>query len=99
MNKISTLTRFLISVIVIAGCTENNAQQSIPQDCSSEWYKLVEQKVNSSDGQGHGPDVGSTEWRSVIEFRLGLRGNAEVPALESEQWCNYINDYLMNKKE
>lgn len=67
-------------------------QQEHPtQLCSIEWYNVVENKLATSDSQGHGPDVGSTEWRSVIEFKLGIRGDINIPPLSSEQWCEYIN--------
>ena len=49
----------------------------------------------TGDGQGHGPDLGSSEWRSVIEFKLGIRGDPSVPPRNSELWCAYI--YKINK--
>ena len=60
--------------------------------CSRKWYSLIEKKILTGDNHGHGPDLGSTEWRSVIEFKLGIRGEEKLPPLESEQWCKYIND-------
>jgi len=61
------------------------------QPCSSEWFSTVEDKIMTDDGHGHGPDLGSSEWRSVIEFRLGIRGRTELPARNSAQWCDYID--------
>ena len=43
---------------------------------------------------GHGPDIGSEEWKSVIEFKLGIRGNPDVPDRNSSQWCDYIDKLL-----
>ncbi|MDX2320524.1 MAG: hypothetical protein QNK26_07985 [Moritella sp.] len=65
-----------------------------PQSCSSEWFAKVESQVVTGDGQGHGPDLGSSEWRSVVEFKLGIRGDSSVPARDSDQWCDYINTHL-----
>jgi len=62
-----------------------------PQPCSDAWYRHVESSVPTGDGQGHGPDPGSDEWKSVIEFRLGIRGKAGVPARDSEAWCRHID--------
>lgn len=62
--------------------------------CSAAWYRLVEQQVTTGDGQGHGPDLGSEEWKSVIEFRLGVRGAPGVPPRDGEAWCRYIDGLL-----
>jgi hypothetical protein len=43
---------------------------------------------------GHGPDIGSLEWQSVIEFKLGLRGDPDVPPRGSQRWCAYIDQRL-----
>ncbi|AEY01389.1 lipoprotein [Oceanimonas sp. GK1] len=59
--------------------------------CSPEWAQWVEQQVNTGDGQGHGPDTGSEEWQSVVEFRLGIRGDAGVPERNTQAWCEYID--------
>jgi hypothetical protein len=82
-------------IMLINGCAGMGENSANSQNCSSEWYALVEKQIPSGDGQGHGPDLGSLEWRSVIEFKLGIRGNAKIPLLESEQWCGYINKYFI----
>lgn len=65
-----------------------------PQPCSEAWYRLVEASVPTGDGQGHGPDPGSDEWKSVVEFRLGIRGKTGVPVRDSEAWCRYIGQLV-----
>ncbi|QFI37199.1 hypothetical protein FR932_04840 [Moritella marina ATCC 15381] len=62
-----------------------------PQICTHAWYSEIDSQLITGDGQGHGPDLGSQEWRSVIEFKLGIRGDANVPARHSTLWCDYIN--------
>lgn len=62
--------------------------------CSPEWNRFVEQKLISGDGQGHGPDLGSDEWKGVVEFKLGIRGQAGIPARDSDQWCSYIDELV-----
>jgi hypothetical protein len=91
MKKFLTLTACSSFVMLINGCAGMSENRAKPQNCSNEWYTLVEKQITSGDGQGHGPDLGSLEWRSVIEFKLGIRGSAKIPPLESEQWCGYIN--------
>ena len=62
-----------------------------PNPCSAEWFDFVERKVSSGDGQGHGPDLGSDEWKGVIEFRLGIRGQPDIPPRDGAEWCSYID--------
>jgi len=62
--------------------------------CSDEWYRTTENKVPTGDGQGHGPDIGSDEWKSVIEFKLGIRGKHDIPKRDSNAWCEHINQLI-----
>jgi|GEM_PF-825513 len=66
------------------------------QPCSEQWYEFVEENIATGDGLGHGPDVGSSEWRSVIEFKLGIRGEPQLPAVDSEQWCEFIHRHYID---
>lgn len=91
MNQILLSSFVTLLLVVIVGCSSID-ENSNANFCTSDWYALVEKQVFTGDNQGHGPDVGSTEWRSVVEFKLGIRGNKQNPPLESEQWCNYINN-------
>jgi hypothetical protein len=43
---------------------------------------------------GHGPDPGSEEWRSVVEFKLGIRDQPGVPDRNSQAWCEFIDERL-----
>lgn len=79
----------LISVgvaILLLGCGE-----ATPEPCTPDWNLAVESQLGTGDGRGHGPDLGSMEWRSVIEFKLGIRGQSDVPARDSEAWCEFID--------
>ncbi|MCB1909152.1 MAG: MliC family protein [Rhodocyclaceae bacterium] len=62
--------------------------------CTPAWFDAVEARLPTRDGQGHGPDRGSDEWRSAIEFRLGVRGEPTVPPRASEAWCTWIAQRL-----
>ena len=84
--------RILSGLLLAAGAVlAAGAAQARPAPCSDAWYQMVEDRVRSGDGQGHGPDIGSEEWKSVIEFKLGLRGRAGVPPLGSPAWCRFID--------
>ena len=80
-----------VALLLVQGCATHQATEESREPCSAGWYQAVEQKVSSGDGLGHGPDLGSDEWRSVIEFKLGLRGSALVPERSGREWCDYIH--------
>ena len=69
-------------------------QSELPALCSAQWQRAADNALTTGDGQGHGPDVGSDEWKSVIEFRLGVRGDADVPDRQSKEWCLYVEQRL-----
>ncbi|WP_210397846.1 hypothetical protein [Motiliproteus sediminis] len=84
-----------IVTLALGGCA---AQVSdAPAPCSPAWNQALEERVGSSDGRGHGPDVGSVEWRGVVEFKLGLRGLPGRPPLASDVWCEDIDRRVMRK--
>jgi hypothetical protein len=89
-------------LIAAATCAEAaNAGNSPPETgvlCSDAWYRSIEAKVPTGDGQGHGPDVGSDEWKSVVEFKLGIRNKSDVPRRDSEAWCRYINQIVRTSR-
>jgi len=81
--------------VATSSCTtpQSSADQTIT--CSSEWFSLVDQKVQVTDSQGHGPELGSAEWRSAVEFKLGIDEHSKAPPIATEKWCTYINrDYI-----
>ena len=69
------------------------------EPCSTPWLQMVEKTLSTGDGQGHGPDLGSSEWRSVVEFKLGIRGNPDVPDRATEAWCAYIDQAISGLEE
>jgi hypothetical protein len=68
--------------------TETQASDTI---CSQQWFKTIDAAVTTGDGQGHGPDIGSDEWHSVVEFKLGVRDKTETPERNTEAWCIYVD--------
>jgi hypothetical protein len=87
----------LFITIINFGCTSNKKKEMQFQACTNDWFLQIEKEILTGDGQGHGPDIGSLEWRSVIEFKLGIRNDPKVPPLESTQWCNYINEHFITE--
>ena len=98
----NVISRWLVLlVVVIAGSVYASGMNNKPAEngealCSNAWKHSIENKVLSGDGAGHGPDVGSDEWQSVIEFKLGVRGDASVPKRNTHAWCQYIDKLVNN---
>ena len=67
-----------------------------PEPCSSDWLVFVEEKVQTGDEHGHGPDFGSEEWRSVVEFKLGIRDDPANPPSDSREWCGFIDGLIQD---
>lgn len=89
-----SLPRLTLTVaLLLAGCAAKPPPPS-PAPCSTDWYKVMESQLTTGDNQGHGPDPGSIEWRSVIEFKLGIRGDTDTPDRRSPEWCTFIDAYV-----
>jgi len=87
----------LFLLVIVASARAGEAWKPGPQAgdaCSDTWYRSVEERVATGDGQGHGPDIGSAEWKSVIEFRLGIRDKENLPARDSTGWCSSIEQVI-----
>jgi len=80
------LARTALLVLLAVTCGSGHARGA----CTDAQYRAIAAKVATDDGKGHGPDIGSDEWKSTVEFRLGVRGNASVPARDSAAWCPYV---------
>lgn len=78
----------LLFTLTLTTCTGLSPDAQSP--CPDHLLQRIEQQVGTGDGRGHGPDIGSAEWYSVVEFRLGIRDNAAVPAPGTEAWCSFI---------
>lgn len=92
-SRLNYMTRLIIlfSILIASSCGDGQAPGPRPQPCSEQWQENVETKLQTGDSEGHGPDIGSLEWRSVVEFKLGIRGNPAIPSRESDEWCTYID--------
>jgi uncharacterized protein len=93
MNKWSLL--FFVGAAACAEAGEGvSMRPEMGAPCSDMWYRWIEEKVSTSDGRGHGPDIGSDEWKSVVEFKLGIRGNPDVPDIKTQDWCPYVDEMV-----
>ena len=94
LAKKMTRLVFLMSIVIAASCGGGPTSGSAPRACTAAWQQAVEEQLHTADSQGHGPDLGSMEWRSVVEFKLGIRGDAAIPPRDSDAWCRYIDDVI-----
>ena len=81
---------------MLSACAEVSEHNTAENLCTADWFQAVEQEVKTGDDSGHGPDLGSPEWRSVVEFRLNIRDDAGVPDRASHQWCEHIDELVFN---
>ena len=87
MYRSAVVLSLLVSVTACAAVEAPSAGSPL---CAAGWAQAVETNLGTGDGSGHGPDAGSDEWQSVVEFRLGVRGLTGLPARGSPPWCAYI---------
>lgn len=78
---------FVVVLGILAAACHPQPLNETPPACSDAWFAYIEQRVQSGDADGHGPDMGSLEWRSVVEFELGIRDDPRTPASTSDGWC------------
>lgn len=65
------------------------------QPCSQAWFSyLGSHYFDISDGGGHGPDFGSSEWLGSVEDKAGLPFNGRLP---DEQRCQLIQNRLEHR--
>jgi hypothetical protein len=94
-NAVYSPALIAVFVLLIAtGCSDPAATVPRPEPCSTRWYELVESSWPTGDGMGHGPDIGSVECKSVVEFKLGIRDDPGVPERTSQAWCEFIDERL-----
>jgi hypothetical protein len=94
--KNSTKLLFLfIALIVVTSCSPQLNKSTAVLPCNEDWLLLIEQQINTGDKQGHGPDVGSLEWRHTVERRLSLRDETDIQATNSTAWCEYIDKHII----
>jgi len=99
MSRWSAACLLLLVAAHISACERAKSPSETRSACSESWYRMIERKVPTGDGRGHGPDVGSEEWKSVVEFKLGIRGEPGLPSRDSEAWCRDIDEIVRSRPE
>jgi hypothetical protein len=87
-------------LLLLSGCSNTPIEpQTSDGICKQEWFKTIEAAVSTGDGQGHGPDIGSDEWQSVVEFKLGIRDNMDTPERNTRAWCIHVDKLVGSAEE
>lgn len=73
------------------------APAAAPTPCSADWYTQVEAKLHVLDAEGHGPDLGSAEWKGAVEHRLGVADDASFPELGTPAWCEAVDQRALRQ--
>lgn len=90
LQQASRLCASLALVAAASGCISAKVNTLDTGDCAQAQFVEIEQRLSTTDGWGHGPDVGSAEWQSAVEYLLGVDRNARIPAAGSQAWCQHI---------
>ena len=83
-----------IICIAVAACSSTSSDPILILEqtatCSDQVLLHIDGMVVTQDDQGHGPDQGSEEWHSAVEFKLNVTSKPDLPARNSNEWCAYI---------
>ncbi|MBN3725162.1 hypothetical protein [Burkholderia sp. Ac-20379] len=100
MKILSGIVLFALLAGFVA--TTNVARTPTAAPCSMEWFGYLDSRYfDISDGDGHGPDIGSSEWLNAFEARAGLPATSALP---TPQRCEAIQarlgrrTYLINAR-
>lgn len=92
---------FLVVLAWLIATTSVSRAPSLPP-CTQQWFSYLDKNYfDISDGEGHGPDSGSSEWFNVFEAKAKLPATSQLPDL---QRCQLIqgqlehHTYVINRK-
>jgi hypothetical protein len=84
----------ICSVIVLAWLfvTTSVPRAPVAQPCTQEWFSYLDSHYfDISDGEGHGPDLGNSEWVNAFEEKAKLLVTNGLP---KQQRCQLIQGQL-----
>ena len=88
-----TLTILFLTVIAAL------AQEPAPKDWAA-WSQWVEQLHPITDGQGHGPDIGSDEWAGAVTKKFQVMdAQGHGPDPKSDEWRAAVEKKIKAKEQ
>lgn len=85
----------MAAAVFAAACDELPERTDVV--CSPSFYDVIESRVHVTDDEGHGPDLGSGEWKRAVEHKLGVRQGADFPAIDSDAWCQRVYELVRSR--
>jgi uncharacterized protein len=89
----------MVAALLAQAGGDGKSQPERANRCTDAWERFIEDTVSTGDGRGHGPDLGSDEWQSVVQFRLGIRDEPGVPERGGEAWCHFIDRIVQDRSK
>ena len=93
-HSLNQLPLTTLTCIAVAACSSTSSDPihilEQTATCSDQVLLHIDGMVVTQDDQGHGPDQGSEEWHSAVEFKLNVTSKPDLPARNSNEWCAYI---------
>lgn len=77
----------------VSASQQTISAHQLPAACDDTRYRYYESVLSVSDAQGHGPDLGSAEWKSSLMAQLGVPSST-VGTAERPTWCVAIDAAL-----
>ncbi|MEM5328303.1 hypothetical protein VSR34_17165 [Paraburkholderia sp. JHI2823] len=75
--------------------TTSVSRAPVVEPCTQEWFSYLDsQFFDISDGEGHGPDSGSSEWFNAFEAKARLQVTSQLPV---QQRCQVIQGQLEHR--
>lgn len=100
MKVLPGIGLFIVLIWLVA--TTSVARAPAAQPCTREWFLYLDSHYfDISDGQGHGPDSGSSEWFNALEAKAKLPVTSRLP---QPQRCQLIqrglehHTYVINRQ-
>ncbi|WP_244827637.1 MULTISPECIES: hypothetical protein [unclassified Caballeronia] len=84
-------------VVVLAwlSITTSLPRAPVAQPCTQEWFSYLDNHYfDISDSDGHGPDMGNSEWFDAFEEKAKLPVTNRLP---KQQRCQLIQDQLARR--
>jgi hypothetical protein len=93
---------FSLIVVVWLVATTSVSRAPAVQPCTQQWFSYLDSHYfDISDGEGHGPDSGSSEWFNAFEAKAKLPVTSLLP---EPQRCQLIqgrlehHTYIINRQ-
>ncbi|KVD85099.1 hypothetical protein WS62_19965 [Burkholderia sp. ABCPW 14] len=93
MKKILAVIAFL-AVVGWLAATTTILLAPTAQPGTEAWFDAIDKQFNITDGGGHGPDPGSSEWLGAVERKAKLPEN---DGLTEQQRCEAIQRELAHR--